>query len=249
MHPEAMGQWIIDIIDDGLRQLDLADQGAPLVARAWADSLSTFGVPWPDWAKDAAYHAAMAGLTAQFGIMREILNLMRDCVARMGLPTVLRTEADALEAGIGATRVRIADECSSENLRGLTNDGWISDAAQNYLSAYEGQEDQIDELETAIAGMVRVLRDSAASQDAWYSSNLFNAIGGVVGIAGLVVAIIGGFATPVAWVGLAIGIVGLLLNVIGYFIGRGDSEARAAVLSEVLTSSALPAWPKPAFAL
>lgn len=70
----------------------------------------------------------------------------------------------------------------------------------------------------------------------------------MVGIAGLVVAIIGGFATPVAWVGLAIGIIGLLLNIIGYFIGRGDSGSRASVLSDVLTSTALPSWPKPAFA-
>lgn len=249
MHPEAMGQWIIDVIDDGLRELEKAERGAPAVARAWADGLSTFGVPWPDWAKDAAYHAAMAALLANIGIMREILSAMRDAVAQMGLPTVLRAEADKLVAGIGAVQRRVDAECTTARLPGLSSAGWESDAARHYLAAYDTHEDQIDEIETSVNGLVRVLRDAAASQDAWYSSNLFNAIGGVVGIAGLVVAIIGGFATPVAWVGLAIGIIGLLLNVIGYFIGRGDSEARAAVLSDVLSSTAMPSWPKPSFAL
>ena len=248
MHPEAMGQWILDVIDDGLRELDRAERGAPAVAREWADSLSTFGVPWPDWAKDAAYHAAMAALLANIGIMREILNAMRDRVARMGLPTVLRAEADKLVHGIGTVQSRVDAECTTARLAGLGSGAWDSDAARHYLSAYDLHEDQIDELETSIDALVRVLRDAAASQDAWYSSNLFNAIGGVVGMAGLVVAIVGGFATPVAWVGLAIGIIGLLLNVIGYFIGRGDSESRASVLSGVLSSTALPSWPQPSFA-
>lgn len=43
--------------------------------------------------------------------------------------------------------------------------------------------------------------------------------------------------------------VALLLNVTGYFIGRGDSESRASVLSDVRSSTALPSWPKPSFAL
>lgn len=249
MHPEAMGQWIIDVIDDGLRELANAERGAPVVARAWADDLSTFGVPWPDWAKDAAYHAAMAALLADIGIMREILNAMRDLVARMGFPTVLRAEADKLVQGIGSVQSRVDAECTTARLRGLGSDAWESDAARHYLAAYDTHEDQVDELQESVDGLVRVLRDAAASQDAWYSSNLFNAIGGVVGIAGLVATIIGGFATPVAWVGLAIGIIGLLLNVIGYFIGRGDSESRASVLSDVLSSTALPSWPKPSFAL
>lgn len=249
MHPEAMGQWIIDVVDDGLSELDKAERGAPVVARAWADNLETFGVPWPDWAKDAAYHAAMAALLANIGIMREILNAMRDAVAKMGLPTVLRSQATALEAGIGTVQSRISRECSSARLQALAADSWDSDASPHYLAAYEGQEDQIDDLEKSVNGLVRVLRDAAASQDAWYSSNLFNAIGGVVGIAGLVVAVIGGFATPVAWVGLAIGVIGLLLNVIGYFIGRGDSEARATVLSDVLSSTSMTPWAKPSLAL
>ena len=249
MHPEAIGQWIIDVIDDGLGQLDKAELGAPTLARAWADGLETFGVPWPDWAKDAAYHAAMAALEMNIGIMREILNAMRDAVAKMGLPTVLRTEATALEAGIGSVQSRIARECSSARLQALGSDKWDSDASPHYLAAYEGQEDQIDDLEKSVSGLVRVLRDAAASQDAWYSSNLFNAIGGVVGIAGLVVTIVGGLTTPLAWVGLAIGVIGLLLNVIGHFIGRGDSEARASVLSDVLSSTAMSPWAKPSFAL
>lgn len=247
MHPEAMGQWIIDVIDDGLSELEKAERGAPAVARDWADGLETFGVPWPDWAKDAAYHAAMSALIANIGIMREILAAMRDQVAKMGLPTVLRAEAAALVEGIGRVQSRIDVECSSARLRGLTSDSWESDASHHYLAAYESQEDQVDDLKESVDGLVRVLRDAATSQDTWYSSNLFNAIGGVVGIAGFVVSIVGGLATPIAWVGFAIGIIGILLNVIGFFIGQGDSEARATVLSEVLSSTRLTPWAKPSF--
>lgn len=248
MHPEAMGQWILDVIDDGVRDLDRLEAVAPGLLRDWADNLETFGVDWPDWAKDAAYHTVMAGFSVQVGVLREILNAMRDRVARMGLPTVLRSEAAALEAGIGSVQERIATQCSSANLGGLTSAGWDSPASPHYLSAYEGQEDQVDALKTAVDGLVRVLNDAADSQDNWYSGNLFNTIGGVVGIAGLVVAIVGGIVTPLGWVGLALGIVGLLLTVIGYFIEAGDSQGRADTLTEVLSTTQLPAWSRPAFA-
>lgn len=65
--------------------------------------------------------------------------------------------------GIGSVQRRIDAECTTTRVRGLDSDAWDSDASRHYLTAYDSHEDQIDELETSVGGLVRVLRDAAAS--------------------------------------------------------------------------------------
>lgn len=248
MHPEPMGQWAIDQIDEALRTLEIGEAAAPAMIRAWADGLQSFGVSWPDWAKDASYAAAYSYVMGELGTMRFLLVTTRHNIARLGLPTVLRTEATALESGIAAIRTRIAEECSSERLVALTNTAWSSTASPHYLSAYEGQEDQLDSLRVTVATMIRVLRDAADQQDAWYEENLMNVIGTALGVLGVVTAIVGGGVSPLAWVGYISTVIGMLMSGIAYLMQYNGSVEAANALREELAADPLPAWPRPAFA-
>ena len=242
-----MGQAIIDAIDEGVRTLNDAKRQAPPVFRRIADDLNTWGVPWPDFAKDAAYEAAIWAFNQQTDIAIEILLTCRDLVARMGLPTVLRNEASAIKAGILATQASLENAVTLQNLEGLSQSTWISDAAAHYSTAFSDHEDQIDDLKQTVEGLIRVLEDAADSQDSWYSSNLFNTVGATVSIAGLVVAIATGVSGWGAIIGLIIAIVGVLVSLIGYFLEAGNSQGRADTLSGVLSGSTLPEWPRPSF--
>lgn len=172
MHPEALGQWIIDCLDDALKGVAEAEKALPVGARIWADHLNTFGVPWPDWAKDSAYHAAMAATTFQLGVLREVLHFVRDQVAGWGLPTVLRNAANRLEQGLGKKVNDFSSSMRIEDLKGLDSSTWTSDAASSYSSGFQDQEDQVDKLGKMVDALIRVLRDSASSQDSWYLENL-----------------------------------------------------------------------------
>lgn len=255
MHPEATGQWIIDVIDQALQGIDIVERALPGLLRQWADNLSTFGTAWPDWAKDSAYYAGMALVTAQLGILRDTYKLLREMVLGWGLPTVLRNEAQRIDEGLGRILKDLDTEIRVEALNGLNSETWDSAAAAKYLTAFHDQDEQLDDLEKVADALVRVLRDSASSQDDFYADNLFNIIGTAFGVAGLVLSIVGlvgsvaaGAGVPVAIAGLVIGIIGILLNIIGFALAGQGSTDRAAVLSGVLDAAPINAWPRSTFA-
>lgn len=248
MHPEALGREIIRVLDDTLRAIADIERILPGVLRGAADRLEFMGVPYPDWAKDAAYDAALTTVTIQLTILRESVNFMRDEVAKWGMPTQLRDEATRLEIGVRAAFSGLDDAADISRMDGLKDAAWDSPIVDRYSEAFHEQRDQVSDLLAPIDALIRALRDSASSQDSWYSENLLAGIGYCVSVAGVAVALGTGVTGVGAIVGLVIGIIGVIVSAIGVLLTSPASQSRADALTAVLSGAPIPEWPNSRFA-
>lgn len=248
MHPEALGREIIRVLDDTLAGIADIERILPGVLRDAADKLEFMGVPYPDWAKDAAYEAAFTTVTIQLTILRESVNFMRDEVAKWGMPTQLREEATRLENGVRAAFSGLETDADISEMDGLKDAAWDSPIVDRYSEAFYEQRDQVSDLLAPIDALIRVLRDSASSQDSWYSENLLATIGYCVSVAGVAVALGTGVTGVGAVVGLVIGIIGVIVSAIGVLLTAPASQSRADTLTGVLSGAQITEWPNSRFA-
>lgn len=248
MHPELIGREILRAIDGAMGEIDTLFRTAPAALRAAADSLTYLGLPYPDWAKDAAYEAALATVMLQLTVAREALDFLRDEVAKWGMPTQLRSEAFRLETQVRTLFAGLADDSDLASMEALQDAAWDSPIVDMYSQAFQEQRDQIVQMIPVVDALTRTLRDSAASQDSWYQENLLAGVGFGVSTAGVVALIVTGVSGIGAIVGAVITLIGWILSAIGQMLTHPASQGRADTLIAVLRDAHIPEWPNSRFA-
>lgn len=248
MHPEPLVRGMLELIDEALAALAEAERDAPDAVRRWADDLTTFGVPWPQWAKDSLYHLNLGALLAEIGILRESFELLRAVIGMFGLPSVLRAEAQKFQGAVLDPLTELHSDMQLSKLLGDDAEVWRSGATDSYKDAYEEQRDHLTTVQTRIEEIIQGLEDAAEQQEAFFTDSLLAVIGLEVSAAGLAVTIATGWTGVGAIIGIVISAIGLVVSLIGVIKTFFEADSQAQAVNETRRGEPLPQWPESAFA-